>query len=113
MGCNAKPLSQSNQPIAVAFTVAGQQLGMGRADNPIDGIGMAHDDRRQCLDHPLKPLARTDQAEGHDDVARANAEFGLELGLAAERPVGRAVRDHADQFRRRLIAAHQQIPPLL
>ena len=88
---------------------------MRRAENDIDGIGTAFQDRRHRVDHDFDALVGRQQAEGQNDGLAAEAEFGLRLVGLDECEIGNSVRDDFDLFRRhadrRCAAAPAPSPP--
>ena len=100
---------QIEQSFTVALAFARDQVGMGRANDPVDRIGVARDNRRQRLDRALQALARAKQAERHQYLAAIQAHAPLELLAAPEGPVGRTVRDHLDRRGNGAIAFDQQV----
>ena len=86
---------------------------MRGAENDIDRIRAALQDRRHGIDHDFDALVRREQAERQNDGSVAEAELGLGLLGLDEREVGNAVRDDFDLFRRHPVDGAQQLAAFL
>ena len=84
------------QALAIGLALIAHEVGMGCAENDIDGVRAGFDDLRHGIDHGLDALARRQQAERQDDRLSAEAEFRFGVMRLEERKVGYSVRDDLD-----------------
>ena len=75
------------------------EIGMGRAENDIDRVGTALQDRGHRVDHHFDALVGRQKSESQNDGLAAEAELDLRHVRFDERKVGNAVRDDLDLFR--------------
>ena len=75
-------LHARHKALAVGLALIPDEIGVRRAQNDIDRIGTALQDRRHRVDHDFDALVGRKQAEGQDDGPAAEAEPGLGLRRA-------------------------------
>jgi hypothetical protein len=110
---HAQVLGQGHQAVAIGFAFGSDQIGVRRADDAIDRVGMRGHDGGQRLDRGFQPLALAQQAEGHDHVLAGKARARLEIGIAAKRTIGRTMGDDRDPRRLHAIDLVEQVATML
>ena len=84
---------------AVGLAVAQADIGVGRADDHVRGVGVLRDDLGERIDHQLVALAGPEQAEAQDHVPTRHADTGLDRLGGQDRQVRDAVRHDLDDRR--------------
>ena len=78
------------------------------ANDTIDHVGVLGDNRRQCRNHGLQPLAGVEQAERHQHLAAGKIGGLPESFAPTERAIWRAMIDNHNALGINLINALQQ-----
>jgi len=116
LALDALLLGQPLQRQAVALAVVAQHVGVGRAEDDVDDVGVLFQDGRQGLDDRLDALVGRQQAEGQEHSLALHAKVVLVEARVNEGHVGDAVgnlvrRDAIDALQKaRAALAHDDNP---
>jgi hypothetical protein len=95
---DAKMPGPLHQHVAIALAVAGKQVGVRRADDPVHDIGVMQQNAGQRVDDMLQPLAGAQKTEGGEHHPPLQPLRGLCRRAGGEGAIRRAVLDHVDQI---------------
>ena len=93
---DAELLHARRQALAIGLALIPHEVGMGRAENDIDGVRAGFDDPRHGIEHDLDAFVGRQEAEREDDRFSAEAEFRFGVMRFEEREVGYSVRYDLD-----------------
>jgi len=108
LALDALLLGQPLQRQPVRFAVVAQDVGMGRAEDDVDDVGMLLQDGRQRLDNRLDALVSRQQAEGQQHRLALHAKVVLVEAGIDKGHVGDAVGNEVNLVRRDAIDALQK-----
>ena len=100
------------QAVAIGLALLAEEMWMRRAQDHVDGVGPASQDRGHRIDHDLDALVGRQQAEGQDDRAAGESEPGLGLVRLDEGKIGNAVGDDLDLVGRKPVDRAQHVAAL-
>ena len=96
-----------HEAVAIGLALLPNEVGVRGAENHIDRIRAAIQDRGHSIDHEFDALARREQPERQNDGSIAEAQLGLRLFRLNEWKVGSAVGDELDLLRRHPVHSAQ------
>ena len=110
---DAESACARHKAVAVGFALLADEIGVRGAENHIDRVGPALQDRRHGVDDEFDTLARREQPERQNDGPVAEAQLGLRLLGLNEWKIGSPVRDDLDLVCRHPIHGAQQLSTFL
>src|SRR6266853_5741512 len=93
---DAERVHARRQAFAIGLALIPHKVGMGSAQNDIDGIRAGFDDSGHGIDHCLDTLARRQETERQNDGLSSKAAFRFGVMRFEERKVGYSVRYDLD-----------------
>ena len=113
MIADAEVLHARRQALAIGLALMPHEIGMGRAQDDIDGVRAGFDDPRHGIEHDLDALVGRQKTERQDHRLSGEAEFCLGVMRFEKRDVGDAVRDDLDLARRHVMHRAQELVAFL
>ena len=93
---DAEALGEPFEALPIGFPLGGDQVGMSRADDPVENIGILGGDRRQGPDRRFEAFPRPDETEGRENRSVGDSQCLAQRRDIDEGAIGRAVLDMDD-----------------